>query len=38
MIKPFTPKNRRFHSMEELFNRAADSEVKLDGKQPQPQQ
>jgi len=37
-IKPLTPKNGRFDSMEELFNRAADSEVKPDSKKPQPQQ
>jgi hypothetical protein len=37
-IKPLTPKNGRFDSMEELFDRAADSEVKPDGKKPQPQQ
>jgi hypothetical protein len=37
-IKPLTPKNGRFDSMEELFDRAANSEVKLDGKKPQPQQ
>jgi hypothetical protein len=35
-IKPLTPKNGRFDSMEELFDRAADSEVKPDGKKPQP--
>jgi len=37
-IKLLTPKNGRFDSMEELFDRAADSEVKPDGKKPQPQQ
>ena len=33
-IKPLIPKNRRFDSMEECFERAADSEVKPDGKNP----
>jgi len=37
-IKPLTPKNGRCDSMEELFDCAADSEVKPDGKKPQPQQ
>ena len=37
-INLLTPKTRRFDSMEELFDRAADSEVKQDGKKPQPQQ
>jgi hypothetical protein len=37
-IKPLTPKNGIFDSMEELVDRAADSEVKPDGKKPQPQQ
>jgi hypothetical protein len=30
--------NRSFDSMEERFNCATDSEVKPDGKMPQPQQ
>jgi hypothetical protein len=37
-IKPLTLKNGRFDSMEEVFDRAADSEVQPDGKKPQPQQ
>jgi hypothetical protein len=37
-IKRLTLNNGRFDSMEELFDRAADSEVKPDGKKPQPQQ
>jgi len=37
MIKPLTPKNGIFDSMEELFKRAADSEVKTDSKNPQQQ-
>jgi hypothetical protein len=37
-IKPLTPKKGRFDSMEELFDRAADSEVKPGGKKPQLQQ
>ena len=36
-IKPLTPKNGRFDRMAELFDWAVDSEVKLDGKKPQPQ-
>jgi hypothetical protein len=37
-IKPLTRKIGRFDTMEELFDRAADSEVKPDGKKPPPQQ
>jgi hypothetical protein len=37
-MKPLTPKNGRFDSMEQLFDRAADSEVKQDGKKPQSEQ
>jgi len=37
-IKPLTPKIGKFDSMEELFDCAANSEVKLDGKTPQLQQ
>ena len=36
-IRSLTPKNGRFDCMEELFDRAADSEVKPDGTKPQPQ-
>jgi len=35
---PLNPKNGNFDSMEDLFNRAADSEVKPDSKMPQLQQ
>jgi hypothetical protein len=43
MMKPLTPNNGRFDSMEELFNRADDLEVKPDGtksetQKPQQQQ
>jgi hypothetical protein len=38
MIKPVTPKNGIYDSLEELFDSAAELEVKLDGKNPQPQQ
>jgi len=37
-IKPLTPKNGKFDSMEELFDRAAHSHVQPDGTQPQLQQ
>jgi hypothetical protein len=36
--QPLTPKPGRFNSMEELFNRAADSEVKRHGNKPQLRQ
>ena len=37
-IKPLSPKNGRFDCMEELFDRAAHSQVKPDGTKPGPQQ
>jgi len=37
-IKPLNPRNGKFDSMKELFDRAADSEVKPDSKTPQQQQ
>jgi hypothetical protein len=37
-MMPLTPKKGRFDSREELFNCAANSEVKPDRKKPQPQQ
>jgi len=37
-IKPLTSKNRKFDSTEVLFDRAANSEVKPDGWNPQQQQ
>jgi hypothetical protein len=37
-IKLFTPKKRRFHSMEELFDRAANAQVKPDSNKLQPEQ
>jgi len=36
-IKPLTPKNGWSDSMQDLFDRAAHSEVKPDGQKPQPQ-
>jgi hypothetical protein len=37
-IMLLTPKNEIFDSMEELFDRATDSEVEPDGTKPQPKQ
>jgi hypothetical protein len=37
-IKPLTPKNGRFNIMEQVFDLAADSKVKPDGTNPEPQQ